>query len=138
MAYAEDYDDDFFANLPEEEVAEALKPPAPWPEGTYQGTIVEAKHYQGEGKPFPCVQAEVQIANDEGKTKKIRTWILSKNPKAVQGGIRTLVALGIKTREYRNPAQLVGCTAPVVVVSKPGNDGVVRNEIKSFQLPKKK
>jgi hypothetical protein len=104
----------------------------------YQGEITEAKHYQGEGKPFPCVQVQVKVANSEGKTKSIRSWILSKNPTAIQGGIRTLVALGINPREYRNPAQLVGCSAPVVLQVKTGTDGVARNEIKSFQLPKKK
>lgn len=124
--------DDYFANLPEEEVHEALKPPPPWAEGVYNATINEAIKYQGEGKEYPCVQLKVTVTNDEGKPKVLKTWVLSKKPTALAGGLRFLRAVGLKNTEYRNPAQLVGLSAPVSLIIKKGTDEVERNEIKSF------
>lgn len=115
-----DEDDSYFADLPEAEVHEALKPPPPWEDGTYDATINTAIKYQGEGKPFPCVKLECTVANAEGKTKKIRTWVLSKNPAqgALRSGIQFLTAVGLKRSDYRNPAQLVGLSGKVKLATK--------------------
>lgn len=128
-----DEDDSYFSDLPEAEVQEALRPPPPWAADTYDATINEAIKYQGEDKEFPCVALKVTITNAEGKSKQLRTWVLSKKPTALAGGLRFLRAVGLKNTEYRNPAQLVGLSAPVSLIIQTGKDGVERNEIRSFQ-----
>jgi hypothetical protein len=124
--------DDFFANLPEEQVHEALKPPAPWAEGEYPGTITAAAKYQGEGKEYPCVKVTVQVANSEGKTKNVNAWIMSKSPKAVEGSLRTLAALGLSHKQYAGPSSLVGLSAPVKLGIRTTEDGSTYNEFKNF------
>lgn len=124
--------DDYFANLPEEQVHEALKPPPPWPVDYYDATIVSAERYQKDEDSYPCVKVTVNVVNSEGKTKKLSKWVLSKSPGAALGGIRFLKSVGLKNTEYRNPAQLVGLSTRVKLTQKTGTDGVDRNEIDGF------
>ena len=132
MVTYDEVEDTYFADIPEEEVHEALKPPAPWAAGRYDATINEAKTFQGEGKDYPCVQLQVTVTNSEGRSKRLRTWVLSKKPTAKIFGLKFLQAVGLKNTEYRSPSQLVGLSGQVELKVKTGQDGVDRNEIAYF------
>lgn len=116
-------------------VHDALKPPPPWPAGTdYTGTVIASESHQGDGKPYPCVKVLVNVANTEGKTKKLTKFILSKNPSEgnKQYNVRTLAAFGLTPRDFAGPQTLVGLSANVSLDVTEGQDGTPRNEIKSF------
>ena len=125
----------YFQDLPEDAVHEALKPPAPWDAGYYNATINEAIEYQGENSDFPCVKLTVTVANDQGKTKQLMAWVLSRNPKAATMGIQFLDRIGLvrdgKVLYTDNPQELVGRSGRVQVEIKDGF-----NRIKNFVKPR--